>query len=74
MNKPIKITEYKKETGDIRKVLLLPSKDGKIWQYVNLTKGYICPCKFDSKEEALKDFIKYVDTFRKVEFEELNVQ
>ena len=39
-------------------VLLLKHKDGSGWSFVNLTKGHICPCKFDSKEEAMKDMKK----------------
>lgn len=36
-------------------VTLLPHKDGSGWSFVNLTKGHICPCKFDSKKEGIKD-------------------
>lgn len=72
--KPLKITEYKKEDqNEKRTILLLSAKDGQHWQYVNLTKGYICPCQFNSHAEALKDFVNYSHKFSKVEFEELNV-
>ena len=68
MDKPLKITEYKKENPNERRtILLMPTKDGTKWQYVNLTKGYICQCQFDTREDALKDFIKYSDKFCKVE-------
>lgn len=74
MEKPLKITEYKKENpNEKRTILLMPTKDGTKWQYVNLTKGYICPCQFDTREEALIDFIKYSDKFCKVEFEGMKV-
>ena len=36
-------------------VTLLPHKDGSGWSFVNLTKGHICPCKFDSKKAGLQD-------------------
>ena len=36
-------------------VLLLPHKDGSGWSFVNLTKGHICTCKFDSIESAICD-------------------
>ena len=36
-------------------VTLLPHKDGSGWSFVNLTKGHICPCKFDSKKAGIKD-------------------
>lgn len=74
MEKPLKITEYKKENpNEKRTILLMPTKDGTKWQYVNLTKGYICTCLFDTREEALIDFIKYSNKFCKVEFEEMKV-
>ena len=74
MDKPLKITEYKKENpNEKRTILLMPTKDGAKWQYVNLTKGYICTCLFDTREDALKDFIKYSNKFCKVEFEEMKV-
>lgn len=71
---PLKITEYKKETNEKRTILLIPTKDGTKWQYINLTKGYICPCQFYSREEALKDFVKYSNKFFKVEFEEMKIE
>lgn len=40
---------------DTVEVLLLPHKDGSGYTYVNLTKGHICPCKFSSIDEAIKD-------------------
>lgn len=72
--KPLKITEYKKENhNEKRTILLIPTKDGSKWQYVNLTKGYICQCQFNTREEALLDFVKYSNKFFRVEFEELDV-
>jgi len=36
-------------------VYILPNKfDGK-YSFVNITKGHICPCKFNSIEDALED-------------------
>ena len=71
--KPLKIHEYTKENQK-RTILLMPTKDGKHWQYINVTKGYICPCEFNNREEALMDFVKYSSKLHKVEFEELDVQ
>ena len=71
---PLKITEYKKENNEKRTIILIPTKDGTKWQYINLTKGYICTYKFDSREEALKDFVKYSNKFFKVEFEEMKIE
>ena len=52
----------------------MPTKDGTKWQYINLTKGYICPFQFDSREEALKDFVKYANKLSKVEFEAMKIE
>lgn len=72
MDKPIKIIEYdKKDHNDRRIVYLLPMKESGKWKFVNLTKGYICECDFSSRDEALKDFVKYANKFYKVEFEEM---
>ena len=71
---PLKITEYKKENNEKRTIILIPTKDGTKWQYINLTKGYICPYQFYSREEALKDFVKYSNKFFKVEFEEMKIE
>ena len=40
---------------DTVEVLILPNKDSRGYQYINLTKGHICPCVFQTMEEALKD-------------------
>ena len=71
---PLKITEYKKENNEKRTIILIPTKDGTKWQYINLTKGYICPYQFDSREEALKDFVKYANKLSKVEFKEMKIE
>lgn len=43
-----------KENEDLD-VLLLRHKNTNKYSYVNLTKGHICPCIFDSIEEAIQD-------------------
>ena len=40
---------------DIVEVLILSNKDGKGYQYINLTKGYICPNVFPTMSDVLKD-------------------
>lgn len=60
---PIKITGFLK-TGEVKKFLLLPSKDKQTWQFVNISSGHICPCKFESKKKALEDLEKnYSDKY-----------
>ena len=31
------------------------------YRYINLTKKHICPCKFKSEEDALKDMDKLIE-------------
>ena len=40
---------------DIVTVLLLKHKNTNEYSFVNLTKGHICPCRFKSINEAVKD-------------------
>ena len=53
MIKVIKFIVHK-ETEDLD-VLLLRHKDTDKYSFVNLTKGHICKCVFDSVDEAMKD-------------------
>lgn len=68
------IVEKESETIE---VLLLKHKNTNKYSYVNLTKGHICKCIFDSVEDALKDIedrknkrllvdYKIVETFDKI--------
>lgn len=50
-----------KTNGEGVEVLLLPNKIGETYSFVNLTKGHICPCKFNSVCEALLDILSYDD-------------
>ena len=43
--------------GDDVEVILLPHKDNSGYSYVNLTKGHICPCKFDTEQAAIDDMM-----------------
>lgn len=40
---------------DIVTVLLLKHKNTNEYSFVNLTKGHICPCRFKSIDDAIKD-------------------
>ena len=46
-----------KDTVDV--VLMKHKADGK-FSYVNLTKQHICPCRFDSIEDALSDMDRLI--------------
>lgn len=43
-----------KPTGNII-VAIIPSRQDSKFHFVNLTKGHICECGFDSVEDAIKD-------------------
>ena len=53
MIKVIKFIVHK-ETEDLD-VLLLRHKGTDKYSFVNLTKGHMCKCVFDSVDEAMKD-------------------
>ena len=44
-----------KPDGSVNEVLLLKVKNTNKYRYVNLTKGHICVCEFDSIELAEQD-------------------
>lgn len=46
-----------KDTVDV--ALIKHKKDNK-FSYVNLTKEHICPCKFDTIEDALADMDRLI--------------
>lgn len=53
---------------DIVTVMLLPHKDGSGYSFINLSKGHICQCKFQSIEDAIDDMRRKADvvSFREV--------
>lgn len=46
--------------NDIIEVLLLKNRDEDTWSFVNITNGHVCPCKFESIDNALEDMDRYV--------------
>ena len=60
-----------KRPKDTVEVLILPNKDGSGYQYVNLTKEHICPCKFKTELEALRDMDKKVSEGKVLCYEEI---
>lgn len=42
-------------------VTIFENKSDNTYSYINLTKEHICPCKFSSVEEALKDMDKKIE-------------
>lgn len=53
-------------------VLLLKHKLEESWSFVNLTKGHICPCKFFTINDAIKDLDSYVKSKRILKYEILD--
>lgn len=60
-----------KRPKDTVEVLILPNKDGSGYQYINLTKGHICPCKFKTETDALRDMDKKVSEDKVLYYEEI---
>ena len=60
-----------KRPKDTVEVLILPNKDGSGYQYVNLTKGHICPCRFKTESEALRDMDKKISEGKVLYYEEI---
>ena len=48
---------YKNKKVNI--VAIMPHKETGLFSFVNLTKGHICPCQFESVEAALADLQNY---------------
>lgn len=46
---------------DVVEVLLMKHKLENTWSFVNITKGHICPCKFNTVEEAIMDLETYIE-------------
>ena len=60
-----------KRPKDTVEVLILPNKDGSGYQYVNLTKGHICPCRFKTESEALRDMDKKISEGKVLYYEDV---
>lgn len=41
-------------------VSIMRNKSDNTYSFVNLTKNHICPCRFDSVEDALTDMYKKI--------------
>ena len=66
------MTKYRvKRPKDTVEVLILPNKDGSGYQYINITKGHICPCKFKTEIDALRDMDKKVSEGKVLSYEEI---
>lgn len=52
-------------------MLLLPNKDGRGYQYINLTKGHICPCVFPTMSAAFEGLKKFQNLKKIKSWEEI---
>lgn len=48
-----------REDGDFKVVILKHKIEG-TYSFVNLTKGHICPCRFDSEDDAVAELMSQV--------------
>ena len=53
-------------------VYLMKNKLEDTYTYVNITKGHICPCKFKSIDEAIKDMDKLKSEGKIIRYEITN--
>ena len=50
-------------------ILLLKHKIHKGYSFINLTKEHICPCIFNTEEDALADLEKYKQLGKIIDYE-----
>lgn len=64
MNNVYLVTRHK----DNVLVSIMRNKLDGTYSFVNLTKGHICPCRFDSIEDAIKDMEEKKDNGEIIDF------
>lgn len=53
-------------------VYLMKNKSDDTYSYVNITKGHICPCKFSSIADAVRDMERLKDKGKIIRYEHTN--
>ena len=56
---------------DTVEVAIIKNKNDNTYSYVNLTKEHICPCRFNSVEEAIDDMDKLKEKGKLIKYDEL---
>ena len=52
-------------------VTIMKNKSDETYSFINLTKEHICPCKFNSIDDALKDMDRLKDYGKIINYFEL---
>lgn len=52
-------------------VTIMKNKSDETYSFINLTKEHICPCKFNSTDDALKDMDRLKDCGKIINYFEL---
>lgn len=52
-------------------VTIMKNKSDRTYSFINLTKEHICPCKFNSINDALKDMDRLKDCGKIINYFEL---
>ncbi len=52
-------------------VTIMKNKSDRTYSFINLTKEHICPCKFNSIDDALKDMDRLKDCGKIINYFEL---
>ncbi len=69
----IKILKYLvTRPKDTVEVLLIKNKCDATYSFVNITKGHICPCRFNSVKDAIGDMDRLIKENKIIRYE--NVQ
>lgn len=53
-----------KRSGNKYNLMILKEKKKEEYRICNITKGHICPCIFNTHQEAIDDIIKYEEEGR----------
>lgn len=60
-----------KRPKDTVEVLILPNKDGSGYQYINLTKGHIYPCKFKTISDVHCEMVEKIREGSVLEYQKI---
>lgn len=66
----IKILKYLvTRPQDTVEVLLVKNKNDNTYSFVNITKGHICPCRFTTIDDAIKDMDRLIQEKKIIRYE-----
>lgn len=57
----------------INEVAIMPHKDTNKYSFVNISRGHICPCVFDSIEDAINDLEEHKKSGKIISYTQISV-